>query len=265
MAGGGRRGSYGNTAMWSMRPNAARSLWQYCHNAPEAPARHPRLELSTTVDRFRNSRKNPNLEFHDTADTALATLRMTGGLKEDQQLDWSPPCTFQPIHADRQQTAHSHGRIQDARALSLAVSPQPADHSRLSTAGLQTAGSAALSGPLSPGWSERLRQGDIVRRGMARRRDGAVADRERPDRAVDRRRDLQHGRASRRRVRAEQGAGQGRRPGRSVWPDDRRGDQAAGRPQVQDAAQRRQHGLGWLVARRSADDAPRAQVSDCIQ
>jgi len=50
MAGGGRRGSYGNTAIRSMRPNAARSLWQYCHNAAEAPARHPRLELSTTVD-----------------------------------------------------------------------------------------------------------------------------------------------------------------------------------------------------------------------
>src|SRR5438105_3093081 len=46
MAGGGRSGSYGNTAIRSMRPNAARSLWQYCHNAAEAPARHPRLELS---------------------------------------------------------------------------------------------------------------------------------------------------------------------------------------------------------------------------
>jgi hypothetical protein len=30
-------------------PNAARSPWQSGHNAPEAPARHPRLELSTTV------------------------------------------------------------------------------------------------------------------------------------------------------------------------------------------------------------------------
>src|SRR5438105_8795113 len=44
------RGTMSNTAMRSRRPNAARSLWQYCHNAPEAPARHPRLELSTTVD-----------------------------------------------------------------------------------------------------------------------------------------------------------------------------------------------------------------------
>ena len=50
MAGGGRSGSYGNTAIRSMMPNAARSPWPYCHNAAEAPARHPRHELSTTVE-----------------------------------------------------------------------------------------------------------------------------------------------------------------------------------------------------------------------
>src|SRR5207237_5480422 len=57
MAGGGRRGSYGNTAIRSRMPNAARSLWQYCHNAAEAPAHHPRLELSKGASLLRDARR----------------------------------------------------------------------------------------------------------------------------------------------------------------------------------------------------------------
>src|SRR5205085_3782667 len=57
MAGGGRRGSYGNTAIRSRRPTAARSPWQYCHNAAEAPAHHPRLELSTGASLLRDARR----------------------------------------------------------------------------------------------------------------------------------------------------------------------------------------------------------------
>jgi hypothetical protein len=51
--GDGGRGS--ERQLWqyghrSMMPNSAGNPWPYCHDAAEAPAPHPRLELSTTVD-----------------------------------------------------------------------------------------------------------------------------------------------------------------------------------------------------------------------
>src|SRR5205085_1674971 len=67
--GRGPEGSYGNTAIRSTRPNAARSPWQYCHNAAAAPARHPKLELSTPLIRFPKFPEEPEFEPQTTQKT----------------------------------------------------------------------------------------------------------------------------------------------------------------------------------------------------